>query len=268
MTGRRFAAVLAAVSLCSLAVGCTPDSPSTPTPTSAAPTTAAPTSSPRTATAPVTSASANQSTSASPSASASGPTVAGIPELIKTYCTATQKRCFHYPIGFTVTSEKTMQVPGGGESGQLLDPQGKPVLYFDDGIGGLGGGCGDESKKDNTIVNVAPTKLAGLPAQGTQGTTASAVQAVVPNEEGSFSEHQFLSADTRYAKAGTVKDCGLFFSNIIMLGENRGAVHLADHPFSSPAKATSYASVEEAKKAFATPTSQLVSAILQTATLG
>lgn len=206
------------------------------------------------------------SSAASPRAIKTGVAPSTSAQLSERYCTAAQKLCFAYPQGFRIASTPLPQgMPG--ESGQLLDPEGKPVLHFADGITGLGGMCGDPGKSANTVVAVRPGQAHGLEERdGMTVPDAFVVHVVVPGREGGYVANEYLSNTTRYAKPGEVQDCREFYSDIIPVGG--ASVHLGIHPFSSPEVSQSYATVDEARAQFTTQRYELVSKILESATIG
>lgn len=134
----------------------------------------------------------------------------------KTYCTEAEKLCFSYRDDWTI---KEFMIEGAepGSKTDLIEvtsPDESMKLTLESGIGGLGGTCSDEQSVDVTVLeSTAIPTMTGY--KDDFSIDMLQVARVYYPVEGKFAASLYVTATTDYTTPGTLKACGLGFSQFI-----------------------------------------------------
>jgi len=194
------------------------------------------------------------------------------------YCAPAEKVCFDYPDDWVITVIPAVNSNGSqnGDDFTVTDPSGIASLSFRSAIDGLGGMCGPDG---STTYVLGATAIPGLTGFKTEFAGSSdqlyVTKMVTRNGADTFSAYIYVTGTTRYTQKEDITDiAGLCFSNFIAgrnakIGsdtESIGAFSFGSfsNPFSvtGEAAATTYATADQAKKAFEIGTYTQAEAVL------
>jgi hypothetical protein len=202
-----------------------------------------------------------------------GPQNNGEGDKLATFCTPAEKLCFDHQSDWKITKLETPNAEPGSKTDNIRigSADNEFELLFTTGISGLGGICEDESKKDAIVVAAVP--IAGLKGYATEYSQDAAMvsQTVYQNDKGKFIAALYVTTDPDFAKPGTVRACGISFSQFFVGKNSRissdyeeaGAIRFGytGNNFYGE-KVVEYDTADAAKAAYATDNYKIATALL------